>query len=278
MRTIYPRVLTPESAANCPPKNSDHDLTLIIPAFNEERRLPATLVAVRDFLNDWGIDYRVVVVDNGSSDNTCHLTNNFDDRFSTILQPLSGKGAAVRKGMLLATGSIVAFTDADLPYDLAALRRGVELVNGGQCEIAFGARDVAGASVAVKRRWLRTIASSVFRGIVRRLVSRKITDTQCGLKIFSRGAAIEVFSRAKINGFAFDAEVVFLSRRLGFKHSCVPVRLINEEGSTLSLTRHALPMLIDVLKIRWQELSGDYRQDVLEFPQTVSEIPTKRAA
>ena len=153
-----------------------------------------------------------------------------------------------------------------------------ELVENGQHDVVFGARDVAGASVAVKRRLLRTIASSVFRGIVRRLISRTITDTQCGLKIFSRAAANQVFSRTTIDGFAFDAEVVFLARRLRLSLSCVPVRLINEDGSTLSLTRHALPMLMDVLKIRWQEFVGNYQWEAPEVVPSKPAVAPQRAA
>ena len=278
MKPHYPRLFASERVPNRGLSEHEHDLTLLIPAYNEEQRLPRTLAAAKIFLDDWGIDYRVVVIDNGSKDNTRRIADRFGDRFSTILQPLSGKGAAVRKGMLQATGSVVAFTDADLPYDLAALRHGVELVESGKCEVAFGARDVAGASVAVQRRWLRTIASAVFRSIVRRLVSKNITDTQCGLKIFSRAAAAQVFSRTTINGFAFDAEVVFLTRRLRLDQACIPVRLINEDGSTLSLTRHALPMLLDVLKIRWRELAGEYQWDVPGTALPEPAIAPQRAA
>ena len=277
MKPQYPRLFASEPIAPALAKH-DHELTLLIPAYNEEQRLPRTLAAAKSFLDDWGIDYRVVVIDNGSKDNTGRLTDDLGDRFSTIPQPISGKGAAIRKGMLQATGAVVAFTDADLPYDLQALRQGFELVHSGNYDVVFGARDVAGASVAVQRRWLRTIASAVFRSIVRRLVSRNITDTQCGLKIFSQAAATQVFSRTTINGFAFDAEVVFLARRLRLSQSCVPVRLINEDGSTLSLTRHAIPMLLDVLKIRWQEFAGDYQWGIPETTLPEPTVAPQRAA
>lgn len=278
MRLFDPQRISSRPAVHRRRAVPDHELTLVIPAYNEEQRLPRTLSAVREFLDDWGIDYRVVVVDNGSSDKTASLTDELDDRFSTLRQPISGKGAAVRSGMLQATGAAVAFTDADLPYDLSALRRGFELVERGDCDVVFGARDVEGASVAVQRRWLRTVASSVFRGIVRRLISRQITDTQCGLKIFSSAAAGQVFSRTTINGFAFDAEVVFLAQRMKLRQACVPVRLINEDGSTLSLTRHALPMLIDVLRIRWQALADEYRPEDPELVQPEPVVAQKRAA
>ena len=102
------------------------------------------------------------------------------------------------------------------------------------------------------------MASFVFRQFVRLLVSRRITDTQCGLKLFSREAAGEVFSRAVVNGFAFDAEAIFLSLKLGLTLERVPVKLVNDYASTLSLTRHALPMLLDLLRLRVRDWQGRY--------------------
>ncbi len=227
----------------------DHELTLVIPARNEEHRLLRTLTVARAFLDRWGIDYRVLVVDNASRDNTSRLTAAFGRSFSTIAQPLEGKGAAVRHGMLRATGAVVAFTDADLPYDLHALRSGYDLIQGGECAVVFGARDIADARSAVPRRRLRSISSSVFRAIARRRVSPDVTDTQCGFKMFSHDAARQVFSRATVDGFAFDAEVVWLARHLALRHAQVPVTLVNDAGSTLQLWRDAWPMFRDVVRI-----------------------------
>jgi dolichyl-phosphate beta-glucosyltransferase len=242
-------------AAGC-----DHDLTVIVPAFNEEQRLPATLEGLASYLNRWGIDYRVLVVDDGSHDATARLTANFGSRFSTISQTNAGKGAAVRNGMLQATGRIVAFTDADLPYDLDSLRIAYEMIATQACAVVFGARDLKESTVRAPRRIMRTIAHWVFSGIVQCLVSRQVTDTQCGLKIFSRSAAREIFSRTTIDGFAFDAEVVYLTHRLALAFRRVPVTLINEYSSTISLTRHALPMLMDVFRLRLRSLRGAYAQ------------------
>lgn len=227
----------------------DHELTLVIPARNEEHRLCRTLAVTKAFLDDWGIDYRVMVVDNASRDNTGRMTAEFGEAFSTVAQPREGKGAAVRQGMLSATGAVVAFTDADLPYDLQALRSGHDLIQRGECAVVFGARDIADANPAVPRRRLRALASSVFRAIARRRVSPDVTDTQCGFKMFSSQAARQVFSRTTVDGFAFDAEVVWLARHLGLNHARVPVNLINEAGSTLVLWREAWPMFRDVLRI-----------------------------
>jgi dolichyl-phosphate beta-glucosyltransferase len=240
-------------------KPTDHDLTVIVPSYNEESRLPATLAGLKQPLDDWGFDYRVLVIDDGSTDRTAELTDAYDHRFSTLVMPgKSGKGAAVRAGMLQSTGRILAFTDADLPYDLAALRQGYQWLRDEDCEIVFGARDADEAECLAKRRLLRTIATSVFRGVVKRLISRTITDTQCGLKLFSREAAWALFSLSRVDGFAFDAEIVFLAERLGIPCRRVPATLINEYSSTLSLSRHALPMFLDVLHVRRRALLGAY--------------------
>jgi dolichyl-phosphate beta-glucosyltransferase len=238
---------------------TDHALTVVIPAHNERRRLPRTLASLGEYLDAWGVDYRVLVVDDGSRDGTAECTGGCGDRFAThSLSRQRGKGAAVRAGMLRATGAVVAFTDADLPFDLAAMRAGFDVLRARRCQVVYGARDTKGAAVRARRRLARTIASATFRHIVAQLISREVTDTQCGLKLFRREAAIEVFSRATIDGFAFDTEVVFLSRRMGLPYVRLPVTLVNEYGSTISLARHALPMLYDVLRVRWRNWRGEY--------------------
>lgn len=245
--------------AQAGPRPVDHELSVIVPAYNEERRLPRTLVAMRDRLDDWGGDYRVVVVDDGSSDATAHCADDMGWRFSTLRMPCqSGKGAAVRAGMLHATGSVVSFTDADLPFDLASLFRGFDWIRSNHCDVVFGARDLEEAEEVACRKVSRNIASFCFRQIVRLLISGEVTDTQCGLKLFRRDAARRIFSRTTVDGFAFDAEVVLLAARLGYHCARVPVSLINEYGSSLSLTRHAAPMLVDVLCTRVRDLCGMY--------------------
>lgn len=257
------------------PSPSDHDLTVIVPAYNEEQRLPATLDGLAVYLNRWGLDYRVLVVDDGSRDGTANLTQNYGSRFSTVSQANAGKGAAVRNGMLRATGRVVAFTDADLPYDLDGLRMAYDAITDGPCEVVFGARDLKESSVRAPRKFLRTLAHWVFRSAMNLLVSRKVTDTQCGLKIFSRRAATEIFSRTTISGFAFDAEVVFLTHGLKLPFIRIPVTLINEYSSTISLTRHALPMLLDVIGLRMRALRGEYNLVPITPTQPKSPAPER---
>lgn len=225
----------------------DHELTLLVPSYEEEHRLPGTLAGIGEFLDGWGVDYRVMVVDDGSRDQTAGVSQRFGRRFSTLkLDVHAGKGAAVRRGMLAATGEIVAFTDADLPYDLTALQTGCHWIRRGDCQVVFGARDLVGATCHVRRKLSRILASAAFRQLVRWTVSKEVSDTQCGLKIFSRPAAVEIFTRATVDGFAFDAEVVLLCHRLQLPFRRVAVRLINEYSSTLSVSRHGWQMLRDV--------------------------------
>lgn len=237
---------------------SDHDLTLIIPAYNEEQRLPKTLAEAKSFLDCWGINYRVMVVDDGSQDATSGLAELFGRRFLTLRQQNGGKGSAVRAGMMAATGRVVAFTDADLPYDLNALKYAFDMIERDETDLVFGSRTEQGAAFKVERRLVRTIASAVFRSLMSVLVSRQISDTQCGLKVFSRSAARRIFSNAKTNGFAFDAEVVYLAHFYQLTLETIPVILVNDYSSTISLSRNAIPMLLDVLRVRLRALLGAY--------------------
>ncbi len=258
---------------------ADHELTLIIPAYNEEKRLPWTLCQIGMFLDQWGVDYRVVVADDYSSDRTPELTGPLGPRFSTVrLAEHGGKGCAVRTAMLQATGRVVAFTDADLPFELTALREGYEWIHQRTCEVVFGARDIAGAKHIAARRWSRRIATAGFREIVKRLISREVTDTQCGLKLFGRRAAREIFSRTTIDGFAFDAEVVFLARRLRLPFRRLPVSLIHDYDSTLSLRRHALPMLWDVVWLRLREWLGGNRVAAIDLSAAPAEEAQRKLA
>jgi len=260
---------------------SNHDLTVIIPAFNEEQRLPWTLNQLSSFLDDWAVDYRVLVADDGSTDRTATLTDRLGSRFSTLrLDRQGGKGRAIKTAMLNATGRVLAFTDADLPFDLAALRHGYEILRHGNAQVVFGARDLAESLHLAPRHWSRQMATHIFRAIVKTLISRQITDTQCGLKLFARQAALDIFSRLTIDGFAFDAEVVFLTHRLSLSFERIPVTLINDYASTLSLRRNALPMLSEVLRLWWRA-NISQRQlvpQLVYIEEDLFEAPKKQAA
>jgi dolichyl-phosphate beta-glucosyltransferase len=255
MQSASPGATTSAAAAS----EAEPALTLVIPAHNETARLPATLDALGRFLDDWGIDYRVLVVDDGSRDGTATLTHGRGPRFSThSLARNRGKGAAVRCGMLQARGQIVGFLDADLSCGLACLRRGYEALQGGAAEAVLGTRTVNGAGTAVRRHWLRKVASAVFRALARRLIAGEASDPQAGFKMFRRNASQQIFSRTTVDGFAFDVEVILLLRRLRLPFVEVPIDHLDDRASSLVVPRHALPMLLEVVRIYLRSRRGWY--------------------
>jgi dolichyl-phosphate beta-glucosyltransferase len=263
-----PTIAAPTTAVPSFEVRADHDLSVVIPTFNEEKRLPWTLRELRRSLDAWGLDYRVLVADDSSGDRTATLADACGPRFSTVvLDRHRGKGAAVRNAMLRAGGRVVAFTDADLPFELSALRDGYDQIQSGRCEVVFGARDLEGSIHHARRRFSRTVATLVFREVVKRMISRDVTDTQCGLKLFSLKAAREIFSRVTLEGFAFDAEVVSLVQRLGFEYRRIPVTLVREYASTLSLRHDTLPMLLDIARLWWRGVISRDRLPEPRWPQ-----------
>jgi dolichyl-phosphate beta-glucosyltransferase len=254
---------------------SSPDLTVVIPAYNERSRLPATLAALKREFDRWFLDYRVLVVDDGSRDGTWEAVDDFDPRFSCHrLLTNSGKGAAVRAGMLQATGHVVAFTDADLPFALEALRDGYERIMEGRCDVVCGDRT-ATAEPGQSAPWLRQLSGFVFRQLVQWIAAPPVADTQCGLKMFSRHAAREIFRAVAAGGFAFDVEVLCRAERLGFEIQTVPVELVNTAGSTISLRRHAWPMLKELLAIRRRLNSSP---ETVPFPTLSDAATVYRAA
>jgi len=232
-------------------------LTVVLPAYNEAARLPQTLTLLSEWADSLPFEVEILVVDDGSDDATAKEAALHPVGCTVVrLNHNAGKGAAVRTGMLLARKDIVAFTDADLPYRLDALRRAHDMIANRKADIVYGSRDLPDSHAVVRRETSRRIASYIFRGITRVMVSGNISDTQCGLKVYSRSAARAVFCRVHTNGFAFDAEAILVARNLHLRSASMAITLINEAGSTVSLQRHAPTMLRDLLKARLRHGRG----------------------
>lgn len=235
-------------------------LSVVLPAYNEEARLPATLAAWSAYLAAQPYRSEIVVADDGSRDDTAAVAEAFAADHDGVrvlrLQPNRGKGSAVRQGVLAAEGQVVLFADADLgiPAEFAAT--------------ALSTID-AGADVATGERSLRSYAREE-RSIVRLLaggavqISRRalgltfIRDSQCGYKAFRRQAAQAIFGKATINSFAFDVEVLYLARRLGFAVRPFPVDVSFQAGSTYDVRKHLPRFLKDILRVRVNALRGVY--------------------
>jgi len=226
-------------------------LSIVIPAYREEKRLPPTLAKIAEYLSAHpGLALEVVVVDDGSPDRTAAVAEEAGRDLGLSLRVVRfpenrGKGAAARAGALAAEGTLVLVSDADLSTPIAEWEK---LRNAGS-DVAIGSRAGDESLVKVAQSPYRRLAGKIFNQLVRLVALPGISDTQCGFKLFTRAAAQEVFARTTIDRFAWDVEALLLARRLGFSIAEVPVLWFNEEDSRVSLGG-GVQAYLDVLRIR----------------------------
>lgn len=234
------------------------DLSLIIPCHNEEGRLGSTLDRLRAILDASSLRWEVIVVDDGSTDDTSALALAAERPFRLIsLERNTGKGGAIQAGMLAARGNIVAFTDADLPFRFESLFRAIGMIRTEDYDAVFGDRHHPLSRTTARRSWSRRLGSEVFSRLQQLLLPLETRDTQCGLKAFRRSVGIALFRSLEIKGFAFDVEIVAKAEYHQVHIGTVPVDLIRDESSKVSLFRHSLPMLLGVLMTRLRLPHGE---------------------
>ena len=230
-------------------------LSIVIPAYNEAQRLPQTLAHVDGFLKEQKFSAEVIVVDDGSRDNTLGAVRAFHFQTAVKLRLLAnfrnrGKGASVRRGMAAARGEFILFTDADLSTPITELNGLFAAMEKG-ADVAMGSRAVAGAHVLTPQPWYREFMGRTFNRFVQGLVLPGLHDTQCGFKLFRRAAARRLFKYLTTPRFGFDVEVLYLARRAKFNIAEVPVEWRNALGSTVSPLKDSLTMFADLFRIRW---------------------------
>ena len=218
---------------------------MVIPAYNEERRLPLTLSTVVTHLRGRRRPFEVIVADDGSADATARLAGDAGAEVTVLRLLHRGKGAAVRAGVLACSGDLVLVADADLSTPIDELDRLVDALAGRA--VAVGSRYVAGARVEVPQRLDRRLLGRAFNLLVRALVLPGVRDTQCGVKLFRRDVALAVFERCRSEGFAFDVEVLALARARGCRLVEVPVAWRNSPETRVRL-------LVDVPRMLWELL------------------------
>lgn len=235
--------------------------SIVIPAYNEERRLGATLDKVLAYLAGRGWEAEVLVVNDGSRDATSELVRAYAQRHAAVRlleNPGNrGKGYAVRHGMLEARGEFLLFTDADLSAPIAEAAKLLAALRAG-AEVAVGSRWLESRLQTERQPAYRQFFGRVYNLLLRLLLGLRFKDTQCGFKAFTRRAAREIFSRQRIERWAFDAEVLYLARRLRLEAREVPVEWAHDPRSTISPLRDAPRMAWDLLRIRWNALAGKY--------------------
>jgi dolichyl-phosphate beta-glucosyltransferase len=236
-------------------------LSVVIPAFNEERRLGATLERACAWLGSQAFAWEVVVVDDGSSDGTSALVKRFaatEPRVRLVRVGTNrGKGNAVREGFFAATGRLVLFSDADLSTPIEEFDRLRRALDAG-AQVAMGSRALAESEVRVRQNVIRQTMGKTFNLLVRMVSGLPFADTQCGFKLFLRDESAPIFRAQRLDGFAFDVELLFLARRVGLVIAEVPVAWVNSADSRVRIVRDSSRMLRDLFRIRLNAFAGRY--------------------
>jgi glycosyltransferase involved in cell wall biosynthesis len=238
-------------------------ISIVIPAYNEEKRLPVTLERVNCYLARGGWEFsEVLVVDDGSRDGTAAIAEDFATRKPSIRVLRNpgnrGKGYSVRHGMLEAKGEWTLFTDADLSSPLEELDKLWSAVRETGAQVAIGSRALDRSLIGIHQPVLRESAGKLFNLAVRVITGLPFWDTQCGFKLFETGVAREIFRRQQLERFGFDVEVLFIARKLGYRVTEVPVRW-NDVAGTKVGTLSGLSAFLDPLRVRINQLKGKYR-------------------
>ncbi len=238
-------------------------LSIIIPAYDEALRIEATLAAIAHYLDAVGLEAEVLVVDDGSRDATAELVARralADGRIRLLGGAAhAGKGAAVRRGVLAARGEVILLTDADLSTPITELPRLQAALSGN--DVVIGSRARSDSRIVRRQSWLREGMGKIFNRIVRLVVIGDYRDTQCGFKLLRQPAAQAIFARTRIDGFAFDVEMLLIARRLGLRVAEVGICWEDSGESHVRLLRHSLQMLRDTLHIRYLDWKGVYRRE-----------------
>ena len=245
------------------------DLSIIIPAFNEERRLPQTLDSIGTYLKTQSLRTEILVVDDGSSDGTVPLAASYAGQHPN-LRVLSngknrGKGYSVRHGMLEARGEYALFTDADLSTPIEEVGKLLEALREQGNDVAIGSRALNRNLILVHQSKVREQAGILFNFFVRWIMGIELFDTQCGFKAFRREAAHLVFGLQRIERWGFDPEILFIGIKRGLRITEVPVTWGHDERSRISYLRDGMQMLLELVFVRWNALRGVYRRQPVEF-------------
>jgi dolichyl-phosphate beta-glucosyltransferase len=239
-------------------------LSIVIPAYNEEERLVASLGMMASYLDAAGIDAEILVVDDGSKDATAVLAAKaLSGRSGRVIRngENRGKGYSVRHGVLEARGRFVLLTDADLSTPIDDHARLAAVIRDRDLDVVIGSRALPESDVQVRQGWLRQTMGRSFNTFIRAATGLPFRDTQCGFKLMDRERVRPLFEKMVVNRFAFDVELLFLCERFGLSVVDVPVTWRNAGGSKVSILGDPLNMIVDVLRVRWRFRRGLYNPE-----------------
>lgn len=238
-------------------------LSIVIPAYNEERRLSRTLEGTFDYLDSQQFESEVIVVNDGSKDLTTQKVLEFAkpdaDRLRLIENPGNrGKGYSVRNGVLAARGEVIIFYDADLATPTSEIIKITSPIAEGKYDVVFGSRAIDRSLIGAHQSFLRENIGRAGNWVQYLLTGLPFRDTQCGFKAFSRQAAQSIFPLQRIDGYGFDPEILFIAKKQGWRLLEIPVRWNHVEGSKLNPIGSPIKVLFEVMTIRWNDLTGKY--------------------
>ena len=229
-------------------------ISIIIAAYNEEQRIGKSLLKIKDYLDARNFAYEIIVVDDGSTDNTRQVAIGYQSEISNlriISYPNNkGKGYALRQGVLASKGESVLVSDADLSTPIEELSFMLPLISTHEYDVVIGSRALNPDTIIKKQPWWRQGMGKIFNRIVRLLVLEGFKDTQCGFKFFSGEAARTLFKNARVDRFAYDVEILALAKKRNYRVAEVPVRWLNSPASKVHPVFDSLQMLFDLVKIR----------------------------
>jgi dolichyl-phosphate beta-glucosyltransferase len=236
------------------------ELSIVIPAFNEELRLPETLSRIASYVRASKRETELIVVDDGSTDRTADVANSFRGEIHYLRVVANkenrGKGFSVRHGMMEANGRIVLFTDADLS---APIEEADQLLAAlADHDVAIGSRALNRSLISVRQSVFREYAGMIFNFIVRAILRLPFVDTQCGFKAFRSEPCRVIFQQQRVERFGFDPELLYLARHHGLRSVEIPVRWGHSPATKVSMWRDSIQMFLDVFIIRWNALVGRY--------------------
>lgn len=250
------------NSLNSPSSGVGVEVTVVIPAFNEATRLPSTLNKIVNYLSARPQTFEVIVVDDGSTDDTASIVekkHQLSETVRLIKNPGNrGKGYAVRNGMLHAAGQYLVFSDSDLSSPIEDIDLLLSPLQKGY-DVVLGSRALRPEWIYPRQPFSRQLVGRVFNYCVRGVTFLAIQDTQCGFKGFRRDAAQTIFSRQRLTGFGFDVELAYLTRKYGFRLLEVPVHWSNDLASKVHPFRDGPKMFLDLLRIRLNDWKGQYK-------------------
>lgn len=237
------------------------ELSVVIPAYNEEKRLGQSLIKITDYFNTKKFDYEIIIVNDGSCDNTSNIVENFGDKRVNLLRNSKnmGKGFSVKRGMLAAKKRHVLFSDADLSTPIEELEKFIPYIN--DYDVLVGSRNLSNSDIRLKQPFIRSKLGRIFPILVNLFLLGGIKDTQCGFKLFRKETIVPIFSRQTLNDFGFDVEILFITKKLGFRIKEIPITWINSRGSKVRLLKDPIRMLLDIIQIRQNNKSGAYENN-----------------